>query len=137
MVLLFSSPLLVGSQKYHGLLDLSRIRQPNGDSTLIRRRFDIDIMSIDGRLNFDKFPRHFYVLFRCNFADRKIHVVFTYFFRYNFDGRNIHVFSTNFFRCNFDVPKIHVVSTWKYQCNFSGQNFDGQKFDVGFGSDAS
>ena len=133
MVLLLSSPLLVGDQKYHGVLDLSKIRQPNGHSTLIRRRFDADITSIRGRTNFNEFPRHFYVLFRCNFADQKLHVISTYFLQRNFADRKIHVVFTYFFRCNFDVPKNHVVSTYYFQYNFSGRNFDGQKFDVVFG----
>ena len=124
-----------------------------------RRRFDVDITSIRRRPNFDEFPRHFHVLFWCNVADWKIHIVSTYcfrrnfavwkvhvistyFFQCNFDGRNIHVVSTYFFRCNFDVQKIHVVSTYFFQCNFDGQtiqivstyffqcNFDGRKIHV-------
>ena len=71
---------------------------------------DVDITSIRRRRNFDEFPRHFHILFRCDFAGRKIHVVSTYFFRCNFDGRRIHIVSTYFFRCNFDGRKIHVVS---------------------------
>ena len=62
------------------------------------------------RPNFNEFPRHFRVLFQCNFDGRKIHIVSTYSFRCNFDGRKIHVVSTYFFRCNFDGRKIHVVS---------------------------
>ena len=83
---------------------------PNGDTTSNPRRFDVDITSIRPRPNFDEFPRHFRVLFRCDFAGWKIHVVSTYFFRCNFDGRKIHIVSTYFFRCNFDGRKIHVVS---------------------------
>ena len=75
---------------------------PNGHTTSNRRRFDVDIMSIRQRPNFDEFPSRFHVLFRCNFADRKIHVVSTYFFGCNFDGGKIHVVSTHFFGCNFD-----------------------------------
>ena len=70
--------------------------QPNGHTTSNPRRFDVDITSICRRPNFDKFPRHFRVLFRCDFAGRKIHVVSTYFFRCNFDGRKIHVVSRTF-----------------------------------------
>ena len=121
----------------------------------------VESTSIRRRPNFDKFPRHLHVLFRCNFDGQKIHVVFTYFFRRNFDGRKIHVFSTYFFQCNFSGRKIHVVSTYFFRCNFSGRkihvvstyffqrnfdgrkihvvytyffqrNFDGQKFDVVF-----
>ena len=49
---------------------------PNGHN---RRGFDVDITSIRRRPNFDKFPRHVRVLFRCNFDGRKIHVVSTLF----------------------------------------------------------
>ena len=70
----------------------------------------MDITSIRRRPNFDEFPRHFRVLFRCDFAGRKIHVVSTYFFRCNLAGRKIHVVSAYFLRCNFDGRKIHVVS---------------------------
>ena len=80
------------------------------------------ITSIRRRPNFDEFPRHFRVLFRCNFDGRKIHVVSTYFFRCNFDGRKIHVVSTYFFWCNFDGRKIHNVSTYFFRCNFSRRN---------------
>ena len=69
---------------------------PNGHTTLNRRGFDVDITSIRRRPNFDEFPRHFRVLFRCDFAGRKIHIVSTYFFRCNFDDRKIHVVSRTF-----------------------------------------
>ena len=74
---------------------------PNGHTTSNPRRFNVDITSIHRRPNFDEFPRHFRVLFRCNFDGRKIHVVSTYSFQCNFSGRKIHVASTYFFRCNF------------------------------------
>ena len=93
----------------------------------------MDITSIHRRPNFDTFPRHFQVLFRCNFADRKIHVVFTYFFRFNFDGQRIHVVSAYFFQCNFDSRKIYVVSTYFFRCNCSSRNIHGvsiYSFDV-------
>ena len=119
-------------------------------------RFDMNFTLIRRRPNFDKSPRHFHVLCRCNFADRnihvvstylfwcnyegwKIHVVSTYFLQCNFDGRKIHVVSMFFFRCNFDGRKIHVVSTYFFRCNFDGRkihvvstyffrcNFDGRK----------
>ena len=77
---------------------------PNGHTTLNPCQFDMDITSIRRRSNFHEFPRHFRVLFRCNF-----------------DGRKIHVVSTYFFQCNFDSRKIHVVSTYFYRCNFAGQ----------------
>ena len=84
--------------------------------------FDVDITSLRQRLNFDKFSRHFQVLFWCNFADRKIYVISTYFFQCNFDSRKIHVVSTYLFRCNFDGRKIYVVSMHFFRCNFFGQN---------------
>ena len=105
-------------------------------------RFDVDITSIRQRLKFDKFQRHFHLLFWSNFPDRKIHVVSTYFSWCNFDGRKIHVISTYFFRYNFDGRKIHVVSTYFYQCNFAGRkihvastyffrcNFDSRKIYI-------
>ena len=95
---------------------------PNGHTTSNRCRFDVDIMSIRRRPNFDDFPRRFHVLFQCNFTDRKIHVVSTHFFRSNFDGGKIHVVSTYFFRCNFDGGKIHLVSTYFFPCNFFRRN---------------
>ena len=75
---------------------------PNGHSTLNRSRFDVDIMSIRQRSNLDKFPRHFLILFRCNFADQKVHVVSRYFFQPNFASRKIDIVSTYLLRCNFD-----------------------------------
>ena len=119
---------------------------PNGHTRSNPRRFDVDITSIRQRPNFDKFSYHFQVLFWCNYADRKIHVVSTYLFRCNLAGRKIHVFSTYFFRCNFDSRKIHVISSYFFRCNFDGRkihvvstyffksNFDGQKFDIVFGN---
>ena len=94
---------------------------PNGHTTSNAHRIHVDITSIRRRPNFDKFPRHFRVLFRCNFNGRKIHVVSTYFFQCNFAGRKIHVVSTYFFRCNFDGRKIHIVSTYFFRCNFDGR----------------
>ena len=101
---------------------------PNGHTTSNPRRFDMDITSIRRRQNFHEFPRHFRVLFRCDFDGRKIHVVSTYFFRCNFAGRKIHVVSTYFFRCNFSGRKIRIVSMY-----FFRGNFDGQRFDIVFG----
>ena len=89
---------------------------PNGHTTLNPRLFDVDI-----RPNFDEFPRHFRVLFWCNFDGRKIHVVSTYFFWCNFAGRKIHVVSTYFFWYNFAGRKIHIVSTYFFRCNFMVQ----------------
>ena len=88
-----------------------------------RRRFDVDITSIRQRPNFDKFPRHFYVFFRCSFTEQKLHIVSTYVFWRNFDGQKIHVVSTYFFECNFAGRNIHVFSTYIFQCNFDGQKF--------------
>ena len=98
-----------------------KFKEPNGHTTSNRRRSDVDIMSLSQRPNFDNFPRRFDVLFRCNFADRKIHVVSTYFFRYNFDGRKVHVVSTYFFQCNFFCRNIHGVSTYFSRRNFYGR----------------
>ena len=81
------------------------------DSTLILRGYVEDQISTN-------YPRRFQVLLRCNFADRKIHVVSTYFFRRNLDGRKIQAVSTYFCRCNFDGQKIHLVSTRFFRCNF-------------------
>ena len=95
----------------------------NGHTTSNRRGFDEDIMSIRRRPNFDEFPRHFHVLFRCNFDGRKLHVVSMYFLRCNFVGRKFHVISTYFFQCNFNGRKIHIVSTYFFWCNFDGRCF--------------
>ena len=96
---------------------------PNGHAMSNPRRFNVDITWIRRRPNFDEFPIHFRVLFRCNFDGRKIHVVSTYFFRCNFDGRKIRVVSTYSFRCSFAGRKIHVVSTYIFRCNFAGRKF--------------
>ena len=93
----------------------------NGHTTSNSLRFDVDITSIRWRPNFDGSPCHFHVLFRCNFADRKIHLVSTYFFQRNFTGRKIHVVSMYFFQCNFAGRKIHVVSTHFFKYNFDGR----------------
>ena len=117
-----------------------KFKEPKGHTTSNRRRSDLDITSLSQRPNFDNFIRRFDVLFRCNFADRKIHVVSMYFFRYNFDGRKVHVVSTYFFQCNFFCRNIHGVSTYFSRRNFYGpiihfvctyffqRNFD--EFDV-------
>ena len=100
---------------------LDAIVLPNWHTMSNPRRFDVDITSIRRRANFNEFPRHFHVLFRCNFDGRKIHVVSMYFFRCNFAGRKIHVVSMYFFRCNFAGRKIHVISTYFFRCNFDGR----------------
>ena len=107
---------------------LDAIVLPNWHTMSNPRRFDVDITSIRRRANFNEFPRHFHVLFRCNFDGRKIHVLSTYSFCCNFDGRKIHVVSTYFYRCNFDGRNMHVVFTY-----FFRRNFDGQRFDIVFG----
>ena len=126
-------------------LKFEKMKLPNRHATSNRRGFGVDIALIRRRPIFDEFPRHFRVLFRCNFAVRKIHVVSAYFFRCNFDGREIHVASTYFYRCNLDGRKIILVSTYFFRCNLSGRNmhvvftyffrrnFDGQRFDIVFG----
>ena len=73
------------------------ISRPNGHSTSNPGGFHVDITLIRQRPNFDKFPRHFHVLFRRNFDGWKIHVVSKCFFRCNLDGRKIHVVSRTFF----------------------------------------
>ena len=103
-------------------------RHPNGHTTSNPRGFDVDITLIRRRPDFDEFPRHFRVFFRCDFDGRKIHIVSTHFFRCNFDGRKIHVFSTYFYQCNFDGRNMHVVFTYFFRCNF-----DGQRFVIDFG----
>ena len=98
---------------------------PNGHTTSNPRRFDVDITSIRRRANFDEFPRHFRVLFRCNFDGRKIHVVSTYFFdvislvekftwfpRTFFDVISMVEKSTWFPRTFFDVISLVEKSTW-------------------------
>ena len=70
---------------------------PNGVSTSNLRRFDVDITSIRWRPSFDGFPRHFHIFFRCNFADRKTHVVSTYYFRCNFDVQKSSLLLRTFF----------------------------------------
>ena len=96
-------------------------KYPNGHTMSNRRRFHVDITWIQGRPNFNEFPCHFHELFRCNFGDRKIHVVSTYFCQCNFDGRKIHFVFTYFFRCNFDGRKIRIVFTYFFRCNFNGR----------------
>ena len=81
---------------------------PNGLTTLNPCRFDVVITSIRRRPNFGEFPRHFRVLFRCNFGGRKIHVVSTYFF----DVISIVEKSTWFPRTLFDVTSLVEKSMW-------------------------
>ena len=83
----------------------------------IPREYYVD----SSKTKFRRVSTSFHVLFQCNFADRKIHGVSTYFFRFNLDGWKIHVVSTNFFRCNFSGQKIHVVFTDFIPCNFDGR----------------
>ena len=91
---------------------------PNGHTTSNGSRFHVDITSIRPRSNFDEFPCHFRVLFWCNFADRKIHTIYTYFFRCNFDDPKIHVISTYFFSMWFwwckNLRCLHVLFSTKF-----------------------
>ena len=73
-------------------------------------RFNVEITSICQRPKFDEFPRHFCILFRCNFDGHKINVVPTYFFRWNFAGRKIHVISRTFFDVNSMVKNSTLFS---------------------------
>ena len=81
---------------------------PNGHTTSNPRRFDVDITSIRQRPNFDEFPRHFRVLFRCNFAGQKIHVVSRTFF----DVISLVEKSTWLPRTFFDVILLFEKFTW-------------------------
>ena len=122
---------------------------PKRQSTSNQHQCHADITLIRRRPNFDEFPRHFHILFGCNFDGPKFHVVSTYCFGRNFDGPKIQVVSTYFFWCNFSGRNIHVVSTHFFQCNFDGRKiyvvftqfsrriFDRQKFDFAFGQVAS
>ena len=121
------------------------------ESTSIPRGYYVDTSNT----KFDEFPHHFHVLFRCNLANRKIHVVSTYFFfgvisvaeKSTFFPRTFFgvislvktftLFLCTFFGCNFDGRKIHVVFTYVFRYNlddrkirlagmyFFRQNFDG------------
>ena len=93
----FKEPVkkIIGLEKI--MLLLTKKELPKGHSTSNPCQYDVDITSIRRRPSFDEFPRHFHELFRCNFADRKVHVVPTYFFRRNFTGRKILVNSMYFF----------------------------------------
>ena len=86
---------------------LDAIVLPNWHTMSNPRRFDVDITSIRRRANFDEFPRHFRVLFRCNFDGRKIHVVSTYFF----DVISMVEKSTSFPHTFFDVISLVEKST--------------------------
>ena len=76
----FKEPVknIIGLEKI--MLLLTKKELPKGHSTSNPCQYDVDITSIRRRPSFDEFSRHFHELFRCNFADRKIHVVSTYFF---------------------------------------------------------
>ena len=76
-------------------------------------RFDVDITSLRQRLNFDKFSRHFQVLFWCNFADRKI----TSFLRTFSDVISMVEKSTLFLHTFFDVISMVEKSTL-FPCTF-------------------
>ena len=70
-------------------------------------------------INF-QFPHHFDVLLLCNFGERKIDVVSTYFFRRNFAEQNIDVISMYFFRTDFAGQKINVVLVYFWR-NLGGK----------------
>ena len=72
-----------------------------------RRRLYVDIASIRWAPNFDEFRRHSHVPFPYHFADRKIHVVSTYFF----DGISLVEISTFFPRTFFNVISLVEKST--------------------------
>ena len=74
-------------------LDQHSKRAHHVEFTSIRNRYCVDT----SKSKFRQISRHFHVLFRCNFAGRKIHVVSTYFFRCNFDDRKIYLFPRTFF----------------------------------------
>ena len=102
---MFSSLVNFSTPSLQNMCPKQQQIHPKGQTTSNPRRFDVGITSIRRRPNFDELPRHFHVLFRCNFADRKIHVVSTYFSRRKFNSRKINVFSTYFFRRNSMVKK--------------------------------
>ena len=127
----FKEPVknIIGLEKI--MLLLTKKELPKGHSTSNPCQYDVDITSIRRRPSFDEFPRHFHELFRCNFADRKVHVVPTYFFRSNFTDRKILVNSmyflgvislveksTLFPRILFDVISIVEKSTLFPRCFF-------------------
>ena len=85
-----------------------------------RRRLYVDIASIRRAPNFDEFRRHSHVPFPYHFADRKIHVVSTYFF----DGISLveksTLFPSSFFNVIFMVEKSMSCAR-----TFIRRNFDG------------
>ena len=91
---------------------------PNGHTTSNRCWFHVDITSIRRRPNFDEFPRHFHVLFRCNFSDLKIHIVSTYLFGVSSMVQKSTLFSLNFFDVTLmsKNPRwLHVLFSTKYR----------------------
>ena len=59
-----------------------------------------------------RLPRHFDVVFLCNFGEQEIDVVSTYFVRRNFDEGNINDVSIHFYQPGFAERKINVVSVY-------------------------
>ena len=116
------------------------------DSTWILRRY------VEYQIR--RISTSFHVLFRCNLANRKIHVVSTYFFfgvisvaeKSTFFPRTFFgvislvktftLFLCTFFGCNFDGRKTHFVFTYVFRYNFddrkirlAGMYFFRQNFD--------
>ena len=75
------------------MLHIRTQRARHIESMLIRRRYYVDTSKLKLQL-----PRHFHVLFRCSFTERKIHLISTCFFRRNFDGWKTHIISMSFFK---------------------------------------
>ena len=73
------------------------LKSSNSHTTSNPHRFDVNVTSIRRRPNFDEFPRHFRILFRCNFDGRKIHVVSTHFFDVTLLVRKSTLFPHTFF----------------------------------------
>ena len=83
---------------------------PNGHTTSNRCWFHVDTTSIRRRPNFDEFPRHFHVLFRCNFSDLKIHIVSTYLFGVSSMVQKSTLFSLNFFDVTLMIEKSTLIA---------------------------
>ena len=82
------------------LVKMTTHRTHHVEPTPISCRYCIDTL----KRNY-QFPRHFDIFFWCNFDERKIDVVSTYFVWRNFNDQNIDVLSMHFFRPDFDEKK--------------------------------
>ena len=69
---------------------------PNRRTTSSRRRFHFDITLMCQKENI-KSPRHFDVLYRCNFDEQEIGIIPTYFFNVISMGENLSSFRRTFF----------------------------------------